>query len=934
MGTTALISGVPCAQEAPVALPPNGFLSRDAQFAELDALLRRGRLVTLTGPPGSGKSRLLVEYLIRNGLDTGGFVDLSEAAAGADVSAALVAAAAGVRGQGTLLVLDGCDHVIGSCVRTISALLRADAGLRVLATSREAFRIAGESVCPVPPLGLGDAVTLFGLRMAERNASVSGLDEAVLEEIGRRLDGLPLAIELAAASCDVMSPGDLLRRLDGRIEVLAGGDRSGPVRQQSLAAALDWSFTLLEETERALLSRLAVFAGTFSLDDAEQVCAGHGLDAPAIFAGIAALAGKSLVGCETSGATVRYGLLTTVRAAVRSAAWAQAELAAARPEHVRWCTALAEACSSGSGDAAELSRCLDQVAAQYGDMTSALAWCRSAVPGAGLRLVLALGTYWQVRGPAEDGCRWFGDLLAAEPGSSSGDGVGAGLEAGRARLEYGALLYVRGEFSRARAEAEEALRCFEASVDEPGRLDALMLLGSVRAVTEGPGGGKLLEEIAASLAGGGRWPAGVAVALLGTAQVFTGDLAAARRACTVWAGAAGSPLVRLAAQVALGHILLDQGDWPEGQRSLDGARELAHQLRFPGGVALAATGLGTAAAAAGRADQVRERLAEAVAAARAADLPAVLAACLNEQVRLLLAADPAAARALSQQVLAAAGTIPARAVAAALLGACHAELADGAAGAARSLAEEAAVLSRRVGDKLAAARALHAHGLAARLAGDDGAAWSLQREALAIRAELGAAPGIAESLEALAGVCAGQGRGREAGELFGAADKLRADMGVGPGPDASRARARDVARAEAGGVAEFERGWARGQRAEEIVTETLSREGRRAAATGWGALTRAETEVARLAAEGLTNREIGARLFVSPRTVQTHLSHVFGKLEVASRRELTHQMRTRTRSLGQAEVPLRRILGLPHETPAAPAALGGPWRPALSWSSP
>src|SRR5689334_22692011 len=185
MGTTALISGIPSVQEtpgqeAPVSLPPTGFVSRDAQFAELDALLRRGRLVTLTGPPGSGKSRLLVEYLIRNGLDTGGFVDLSEAAAGADVSAALVAAAAGVRGQGTLLVLDGCDHVIGSCVRTISALLRADAGLRVLATSREAFRIAGESVCPVPPLGLGDSVTLFGLRMAERNASVSGLDEAVL----------------------------------------------------------------------------------------------------------------------------------------------------------------------------------------------------------------------------------------------------------------------------------------------------------------------------------------------------------------------------------------------------------------------------------------------------------------------------------------------------------------------------------------------------------------------------------------------------------------------------------------------------------------------------------------------------------------------------------------------------------------------------------
>src|SRR5690348_12001385 len=421
MGTTALISGIPSVQEAPgqeapVSLPPNGFVSRDAQFAELDALLRRGRLVTLTGPPGAGKSRLLVEYLIRNGLGTGGFVDLTEAGPGADVTAALVAAAAGARGQDTLLVLDGCDHVIGSCARTISALLRADSGLRVLATSREAFRIAGESVCPVPPLGLGQAVALFTLRMAERNSSVTGVGEAALEELCRRLDCLPLAIELAAASCDVMSPGDLLRRLDGRIEVLAGGDRSGPVRQQSLAAALDWSFSLLEDAERTLLGRLAVFDGTFSLDDAEQVCAGHGAGAPAVFAGIAALAGKSLVGCETAGATVRYYLLTTVRAAVRSASWAQAELAVSRPEHVRWCTSLAEACAAASaeGDVTELSGCLDQVAAQYGDMTGALAWCRSAAPGAGLRLALALGSYWQVRGPAEDGCRWFGELLEAE----------------------------------------------------------------------------------------------------------------------------------------------------------------------------------------------------------------------------------------------------------------------------------------------------------------------------------------------------------------------------------------------------------------------------------------------------------------------------------------------------------------------------------------
>src|SRR5580704_13310853 len=193
MAELALIHTVPArgpdqvGEPAAISIPPNGFLPRDAQFAELDGLLRRGRLVTLTGPPGVGKSRLLVEYLIRSELGTSGFVDLAEAAAGADVSAALVAAAAAASGRGALLVLDGCDHVIDACVRTISALLRTDPSLRVLATSREAFRIAGESLCPVPRLGPAEAVELFALRMAERNSGVSREDGVLLLQICGRL---------------------------------------------------------------------------------------------------------------------------------------------------------------------------------------------------------------------------------------------------------------------------------------------------------------------------------------------------------------------------------------------------------------------------------------------------------------------------------------------------------------------------------------------------------------------------------------------------------------------------------------------------------------------------------------------------------------------------------------------------------------------------
>ena len=179
MAVRSLIRAVPPADSAAgpgeppaISVPPNGFLPRKAQLAELDGLLRRGRLITLIGPPGVGKSRLLAGYLVRGGLDTSGYVDLAEAAVGADVSAALVTAAAVARSHGALLVLDGCDHVIDVCARTVSALLRADPSLKVLATSREAFRIAGESLCPVPPLTLDEAVQLFGLRMIERNSGV------------------------------------------------------------------------------------------------------------------------------------------------------------------------------------------------------------------------------------------------------------------------------------------------------------------------------------------------------------------------------------------------------------------------------------------------------------------------------------------------------------------------------------------------------------------------------------------------------------------------------------------------------------------------------------------------------------------------------------------------------------------------------------------
>src|SRR5262249_38114695 len=151
------------------------------------------------------------------------------------------------------------------------------------------------------------------------------------------------------------------------------------------------------------------------LDDAEQVCSGHGVSSAAVLAGIAGLVGKSLIGCQANGTAVRYQLLRTVRSTVASAPWAQHELGAMRPQHVLWCTGLAEGSAQAADSAAGLAFALERIGQHYGDMLEALSWCRSAAAASGLRLATALGLFWQVRGPVSDGCRWFGELMGAVP---------------------------------------------------------------------------------------------------------------------------------------------------------------------------------------------------------------------------------------------------------------------------------------------------------------------------------------------------------------------------------------------------------------------------------------------------------------------------------------------------------------------------------------
>lgn len=316
--------------------PRTSFVGRDRELRDIEVLLAAGHMVTLTGPGGSGKTRLALEAARRLAElfpDGPVLVELAGLAS-RDLVAAVVASSLGVRGRAEvelaeeiaeaigdrrpLLLLDNCEHLVEACAALADTLIARCARLGLIATSRTPLRISGERVLAVPPLDIdGEALALFADRARAVNAgfAVDHANRADVSAICRRLDGIPLAIELAASWSAVMTPSELLPLLDRRFEVLRGGPRGAAERQRTLWAAVDWSHELLGAQERILFRRLAAFAGSFSREAAEHVCADEALPPGVILGTLAALCGASMVVARTpaTGMT-RYRLLETLRA--------------------------------------------------------------------------------------------------------------------------------------------------------------------------------------------------------------------------------------------------------------------------------------------------------------------------------------------------------------------------------------------------------------------------------------------------------------------------------------------------------------------------------------------------------------------------------------------------------------------------------------------
>jgi predicted ATPase/class 3 adenylate cyclase len=406
------------------------FIGRERESAEVTALLTASRLVTLLGVGGIGKSRLSLQvaadrqddypdgvWLVELGSVTdAGLVPLAVAAvlgikeeAGRPVTEALLKH---VRDRHALIILDNCEHVVGACADLAAQLLRASPVLKIFASSREALRIRGEATYSVPALAVPDpdgvepaalahyeSVRLFVDRAlaASHSFRVTPQNAAAVTEICRRLDGIPLALELAAARVRALSVENIAARLGDRLRLLGDGDRTALPRQQTLRALIDWSYDLLTPDEQILFRRLAVFAGGFTLEAAEEVAAGGALSAADVLGPLTRLVEKSLVTLEGEG--LRYRLLETVRQYARERLAESGEEGDARERHFAWYLALAEKARPelvGAAQGVWLAR-LDQ---ERENLLSAHAWCdRTEAPGiSGLRLVSAVRRYWMIRG--------------------------------------------------------------------------------------------------------------------------------------------------------------------------------------------------------------------------------------------------------------------------------------------------------------------------------------------------------------------------------------------------------------------------------------------------------------------------------------------------------------------------------------------------------
>ncbi len=493
-----------------------GFIGRGRQVAEVKYKLTKTHLLTLTGIGGGGKSRLslrVAEEVLNDYPDGVWLVEL-ESLKNSDVIPRAVAEALGfvetplepiletvtkgLRDRSLLLILDNCEHVLEGSVSVVSAILRSCPNVRVLATSREPLGFMGEVRYPVPSLSLPmnagvqtpgtvtqfEATRLFIERATATNPEfkLTSQNSPVLAEVCRRLDGIPLAIELAAACIRFMSVEEYHERLHDKFRQLTEGSKTALPRQQTLRALFDWSYDLLTLNERSLFHRCSVFAGGWTIESAEAVCIGDDIQKSGVLPLLHALVNKSLVVHRQEDGHSRYTLLETIREYASDRLGESGDGDAARDRHMAFFVAFAEKFEPRQSSV-DIHKLLERLETEHDNLRSALDWCLgNATIGSrradnersnsGLRLAAALWRFWEIHGYIDEGLKWMHMALVA--------GVNADkLVRAKAVNGTGYLHYSSGDHAEARELFTQAFALFKETSDNHGMALARIFLGNM-----------------------------------------------------------------------------------------------------------------------------------------------------------------------------------------------------------------------------------------------------------------------------------------------------------------------------------------------------------------------------------------------------------------------------------------------------------------------